>query len=159
MLSLDGGNIEIEMAPTQIALSNGEGYADYAAIASGPSGRMAVAWQEYLQGQDRDRLVCPEFDGNRWLAAETMSLSETRDVFRTALDYDGAGVLHLVWSAQADGNWDLYERVKAAGKMATCPASHRSAGHGLLPGDDGRCQRRSVAGVARVPAMVSPASF
>ena len=116
MLSLDGGNIEIEMAPTQIALSNGEGYADYAAIASGPSGRMAVAWQEYLQGQDRDRLVCREFDGNRWLAAETMSLSETRDVFRTALDYDGAGVLHLVWSAQADGNWDLYERVKAAGK-------------------------------------------
>ncbi len=119
MLSLDGGNIEIEMAPTPIALSKAEGDADYPAIAAGPSGRLAVAWQEYLQDQDRDRLVCRELDGSGWLQPETMSLPETGDVFRTSLAYDGSGVLHLVWSAQVNGNWDLYERVKMAGKWQT----------------------------------------
>jgi hypothetical protein len=34
---------------------------------------------------------------------------QTRDVFRPAAAWDGAGKLHVIWSAQVDGNWDLYE--------------------------------------------------
>ena len=30
------------------------------------------------------------------------------DIFRPTVAWDGAGALHAVWSAQVDGNWDLY---------------------------------------------------
>ena len=110
MLSLEDGNVEIEMAPTPLPLSDTEGEADYPAIASGPSGRLAVAGQEYFH--DADRLVSREFDGSQWLPPEVIDLAETRDVFRPSVAYDGSGALHLIWSAQVNGNWDLYERLK-----------------------------------------------
>jgi hypothetical protein len=59
-------------------------------------------------------VVVREFDGRAWAAAETFESDETRDVFRTSAVYDRDGVLHVIWSAQAYGNWDLYERIKTA---------------------------------------------
>ncbi len=110
---LAGGNIEVQVALTPLELSaHGSGEADYPSVAAGPNGRAAAAWQEFLG--EKDRLVTREFDGRSWLPAEPHEASQTRDVFRTAVAYDGAGTLHLVWSAQVDGNWDLYERRKTA---------------------------------------------
>jgi hypothetical protein len=112
LLSLAGGNVEIEEVPTPVRLSNAEGEADFPALAAGPAGRLAVAWQEYIR--DRDRVVCREFDGQRWGPAEVLEAPETNDVFRPAAVYDATGALHLVWSAQVQGNWDLYARRKTA---------------------------------------------
>jgi hypothetical protein len=110
ILSFDGGNIEAQLEPNEQQLSGTEGQADFPAVAAGPTGKAAVVWQEFLQ--DRDRIVVREFDGAAWLAAETFELPETRDIFRSAAAYDGAGSLHVIWSAQVDANWDLYERRK-----------------------------------------------
>jgi hypothetical protein len=113
LLALAGGNVEIELVPTPVRLSNTEGEADFPALAAGASGRLAVVWQEWIR--DKDRIVSREFAGLRWGPVEVLETSETSDVFRPAAAYDGTGALHLVWSAQVDGNWDLYTRRKTAG--------------------------------------------
>ena len=112
IVSFENGNVELQLVPAGQELSAAEGQADFPAIASGPSGKVAAAWQEF--DRDRDRIVIREFDGGAWLAPETFEMPETRDVFRSAAAYDGSGALHLIWSAQMDGNWDLYERRKTA---------------------------------------------
>jgi hypothetical protein len=109
--TLENGNIEIESVPTQVRLSEGAGEADFPALAAGPDGRIAVVWQELRDG--RDRLLTREFDGKSWAAPEVLETAETSDVFRSAAAYAG-GDLHLVWSAQVNGNWDLYGRRKTA---------------------------------------------
>lgn len=108
MLALDGGNIEIELAPSPDALS-GKGQADYPALAVNGSGKVTVAWQEF--DGTRDHIVVREAAA----ASESFDLPETRDVFRPAAAYDGQGALHVIWSAQVNGNWDLYERRKTPG--------------------------------------------
>ena len=110
LLSLANGNIEIELVPSPSRLSGDAGEADFPALAAGASGRLAVAWQEYTG--NRDRLVVREYDGAQWAAPESIDSPETRDVFRPAVAYDAGGSLHVVWPAQVDGNWDLYERRK-----------------------------------------------
>ncbi len=112
MLTLGGGNIEVELVPTQAQLSDGQAEADFPALAAGQAGRLALAWQEF--SQDKDRIVSREFNGSAWSRAEITDQAETRDVFRPSVAYDGAGTLHLVWPAQVNGNWDLYARRKTS---------------------------------------------
>jgi hypothetical protein len=87
-----------------------DGEADFPSVAAGPQGRAALAWQEFAG--ERDRIVTREWDGTAWNAAEVLDAPQTVDVFRPSAAYDGAGALHAIWSAQVDGNWDLYERRK-----------------------------------------------
>ena len=108
-LSFETGNIEVELAPNPIAAS-AAGEADYPSVAAGPQGRVALAWQDF--SGERDRIVTREWDGAAWNAAEFLDTPQTHDVFRPSAGYDGAGALHVIWSAQVDGNWDLYERRK-----------------------------------------------
>ncbi|MGD0365249.1 MAG: hypothetical protein ABSC93_30565, partial [Bryobacteraceae bacterium] len=109
-LSIENGNIEVELAPNAMQAS-AAGEADFPSVASGPQGRVALAWQEFTG--ERDRVVSREWDGTLWKAAEVLDAAQTHDVFRPSAGYDGTGTLHVVWSAQVDGNWDLYERRKA----------------------------------------------
>ncbi|MGA2132099.1 MAG: hypothetical protein ABSH50_07405 [Bryobacteraceae bacterium] len=110
-LTFDNGNIEVELSTYPFTASNA-GEADFPAVAVGSAGRIAVAWQEFMGEQDR--IVSREWNGGQWSAAEVLDVTETRDVLRPAAGYDGAGALHVVWAAQVDGNWDLYERRKSA---------------------------------------------
>jgi len=128
MISLAGGNVEIELAPTPALLSEpGNVDADFPALATGADGRLALAWQEFTG--ERDRVHVREFDGKSWLAAERFETPETRDVYRTAAVFDGQGALHVVWSAQVDGNWDLYSRRRtregwqAVERLTTAPGT------------------------------------
>lgn len=108
-LSFENGNIEVELAPHAVAAS-ASGEADFPSVAVGPLGRVAVAWQAFAG--ERDRIVSREWDGAQWKPAEVIDTAQTQDVFRPSAGYDGAGALHVIWSAQVDGNWDLYERRK-----------------------------------------------
>ena len=107
--SFAGGNVQAELVPVESALSE-RSDSDFPALASGPGGSLAAAWLQFSKEDVRDRVVCRVFDGKAWRAPEEFALAETRDVFRPALAYDGGGTLHVIWAAQVDGNWDLYER-------------------------------------------------
>jgi hypothetical protein len=105
-LAFADGNIEVEVVPTPGQVSDADGEADFPALALRGQEQGAVAFQEYAG--DHDRVVVREFGPNP--GSTTFEIPETRDVFRPAVAWDGNGILHVVWSAQVDGNWDLYER-------------------------------------------------
>lgn len=111
LLTTAAGNIEIEQVPTPLDLSNPQRQADLPALAAGPSDRLALVFQEYVD--NRDRVIVREINPKN-SSLEVFDLPETQDVFRPSAVYDGGGDLHVVWSAQVDGNWDLYERRKSA---------------------------------------------
>ena len=113
-LSFESGNVEVELVAQPFAASaaSAAGEADFPSLALGTSGRVAMVWQEFMG--ERDRLASREWDGVRWGDAEFFEAPEAADVFRPSAVYDGAGVLHIIWAAQVDGNWDLYERRKTA---------------------------------------------
>ena len=118
-LTFDKGNIEIEQAALPFSLSSpaqgkSSGEADFPVLAVGGGNRLAVVWQEFVT--DHDRVVTREWDAGQWGPAEALESSETDDVAWPAAAYDNEGTLHVVWSAQVDGNFDLYERRKAAGQ-------------------------------------------
>src|SRR5262249_37332865 len=98
-------------APVKLA-SDGE--ADFPAMAVNKEGRIAVAFQEFLG--DHDRLAVRFFAPGS-TASATIEASNARDVFRPAIAYDGAGVLHVIWSGQDNGNWDLWEARYDGGKF------------------------------------------
>jgi hypothetical protein len=105
MLTFAGGNIEVELVPSPVKASE-EGEADFPALAINKDGRIAVAWQEFMG--DRDRVALRLFSPNG-SGSSSIDSPETHDAFRPTVAYDGAGVLHLIWSGQKDGNWDLWE--------------------------------------------------
>jgi hypothetical protein len=106
MLTFADGNIEAELVPAPVKAGGDAGQADFPSLAVNKDGRIAVAFQEFLG--DRDRLVLRLFSPDATGAA-TIDSAETHDIFRPAVAYDGAGILHMVWSGQKDGNWDLWE--------------------------------------------------
>jgi len=115
-LTFDKGNIEVEQAAVPFSISSA-GEADFPSLAAGANGRTAVAWQEFVT--DHDRVVTREWDGKNWGPAEALESAETKDAAWPAAAYDGEGTLHVVWSAQVDGNFDLYERRKPSGQSWT----------------------------------------
>jgi len=117
LLEFDKGNIQVEESAVPYALSEPAagfkgGEADFPALAIGPAGRIAVVWQEFTG--DRDRIVSREWDGTKWGASESLETNETHDVFWPSAAFDGEGRLHVVWSAEVAGNFDLYERIRLA---------------------------------------------
>lgn len=131
LVTFADGNIELEEVPTQSLLSDNAAEADFPALAARAAGGLAVAWQEY--SGDHDRVTVREYDGARWLAPETIDFPETRDVFRPAVAYDANDSLHVVWPAQVDGNWDLYERRKTAQGWQPVERLTTAAGTDLHP--------------------------
>ncbi len=129
-LTFDNGNIEVESAAYPFSASTAN-EADFPAVAAGPSGRVAVAWQEFMG--ERDRIVTREWNGHQWNPPEIVEQSETRDVLRPTAGYDGAGVLHVIWAAQVDGNWDLYERRNSAGAWSNVERVTSAPGSDINP--------------------------
>jgi hypothetical protein len=116
--------------PTALSLSSDAGNDDYPAIASGPQGRVTVVFQQYTGSADR--LVIRELQ-NGAFGSETIEAPETRDVFRPAAAYDGRGILHLVWSAQIDGEWELYARHRGAQGWSAIERVTSAAGPDIYP--------------------------
>ncbi len=115
-LAFNNGNIQVETAPNPGLLSEGAGEADFPAIARDSRGNVAIVWQEFMGQSDaeRDRIVVRELVNGQWNAPDVFETKETVDVFRPSAVFDAAGTLHVVWSAQVNGNWDLYSRRKSA---------------------------------------------
>ncbi len=130
-ISFENGNIEVELAAHPYAASDA-GEADFPAMALGPSGRIALAWQEFMG--DRDRLVTRRFDGQKWWPPEVLDIGEkTRDILRPAVGYDGSGTLHVIWAAQVNGNWDLFERRTSASATSSVERLTTAEGSDFSP--------------------------
>lgn len=66
-------------------------------------------------GGDQVKLMRYSKSKRVWSAAEAVSPTG-QDVMRTAVAVDGSGRVWVVWSAQRDGNFDLFARVFEGGK-------------------------------------------
>lgn len=111
-LLLDG-QIRVTMAPVESRLSDEGSFDDHPAIVAGSDGEICTAWISY--GRDADTVVARRYTDGSWDEPETIS-PEPGDHHRVDLARDGGGRLWAVWSAQRDGNWDLYARVHADGQ-------------------------------------------
>ena len=100
------GAIEIERLPELHRIGGDAGEADYPSIAVTRSGTVWVAWQEYRGGSER--VLARSLSGDTWSAAAT--LSESGDVYRTAVAEAGDGRVLVVWAAREAGSWHLWGR-------------------------------------------------
>jgi len=104
---------------------------DYPASAIGRDGQVYVTYVAFSHGKDfrrRDRLPQPPEDyeilaeptggdqvlllrlhGDRWVGPVAVS-APGQDVYRTAIAVDGTGGVWIFWSANREGNWDLFCR-------------------------------------------------
>jgi hypothetical protein len=123
------GRLEVEVLPQSVAITRGPEDNDQPAAVRGADGRIWVAYVAYQHAKpidtkaaqetkdfstlvaegngDQVRLVC--FDGKTWgepIAVTPSGLS----VWRPAVAVDGRGAVWVIWSQEADGNWDLYAR-------------------------------------------------
>jgi hypothetical protein len=101
---------------------------DFPALARGPDGTAWLAYVEYLPGPqpvtervlagnfdglvpkghgDCIRLV--RFDGKVWHPAPDVTEGGL-DVWRPAVAVDGKGVVHVAWSQQVEGDWEIFCR-------------------------------------------------
>jgi len=115
-LTFNDGDIQVELVPNT-ALVSERNEADFPSIARDAQGRLAIAWQEFLG--ERDRILVRDMVNGAWTAVEAFETPETVDVFRPSAAFDGSGTLHVVWPAQVDGNWDLYERRRSSGSWGS----------------------------------------
>ncbi|MBI4579678.1 MAG: hypothetical protein HY718_08255 [Planctomycetes bacterium] len=104
---------------------------DYPVAAMGRDGRLYVAYVAFTHGKDfRERPKIPEMpndysflaeptggdqvlllrlDGDKWTGPTAVTPSG-QDLFRPAIAIDGSGGVWVFWSANRDGNWDLFAR-------------------------------------------------
>ena len=84
---------------------------DYPSVSEAP-GKPDEVWFCYItysRDQAADRIAARRLAQGKQLDEELV-LSPWGDHFGTALEYDSSGSLCAVYSAQANGNWDLYGR-------------------------------------------------
>jgi hypothetical protein len=85
------------------------------AVSAGASDEVAVSYLAYSEETTSDAIYVRRRVDNKWQSPELVS--EARgDHFRSALQYDGAENLWVVYAAQVEGNWDLYGRRRRGDK-------------------------------------------
>lgn len=104
---------------------------DYPAAALGPDGRLYVAYVAFTHGEGfrkrpplaeppedfgylddptgGDQVLLLHLDGDKWTGPLPVT-PPGEDVYRTAVAVDGDGDAWVFWSANRDGNWDVYAR-------------------------------------------------
>ena len=131
------GNVEVERVPTSrhVVQSPLEEYAPSAAAM--PGGGLAIAYIAFTHGKGfeggrpmkeepkdysflaappgGDQLMFVELKDGQWTEPEPLT-EKGQDLFRTATAVDGKGNVWVFWSANADGNWDVYARVRTGGQ-------------------------------------------
>ncbi len=123
------GQVQVEVLPLTVRLTDEPGDEDLPAAAKGANGSVWVAYMAYKHAQplnikaiyeekkfdsllstghgDQVRLL--KFDGKAW--SKPLDVTEPQlDVWRPAVALDGGGAVWVIWSQNVKGNWDLYAR-------------------------------------------------
>jgi len=124
------GRVRVERIPTSARMAGADSDDDDPAVATGPDGRIWVAWTEHRDGQETLRIRHSD-DGQSWSEAE--SLSQPGDIHQPALISPGEGRLLAVWSATVAGQVDLYARVYASGAWSSVEQLTQSPGPDTFP--------------------------
>lgn len=102
------GRIEVERLPSSARLTGRETNDDYPSMAVGADGRIWIAWTSHLDGRET-LLLRSSDDGDSW--SEPFALTpEPGDYYHSALASPAAGELLAVWTANVEGQLDLYSR-------------------------------------------------
>jgi hypothetical protein len=99
------GNVTAERVAAAEKLSDEKADGDFPSIVALGQGRAAAAWVSFADS--RNELMWRSYDGNQWGPARPIPTNHS-DIFLVKLGRDRADRLWAVWSAQGNGNWDLY---------------------------------------------------
>ena len=102
------GHVVITAVPAVTRLTFGPDAEDYPALLAARDGTLWLAYQSYAAGHG-DALWVRRLAAGVWSPPEPLAPAGG-DYFRTALAQDAAGRIWAVWSAEIDGNYDLYAR-------------------------------------------------
>ena len=98
------GAVFAERVPSTEKLSADGSNNDFPTLIDLPNGRLLSGWVNFAD--NRNELHFREYDGNSW--GSVQKITKHSDVFLVKLGRDRANRVWAVWSAQVDGNWDLY---------------------------------------------------
>ncbi|MBL8233028.1 MAG: hypothetical protein JNL98_31305, partial [Bryobacterales bacterium] len=98
------GAVVAERVPSTEKLSADGSNNDFAALVDLPDGKLLSGWVNFAD--NRNELHFRMFDGNAW--SGITKIAKHSDIFMVKLGRDRANRAWAVWSAQVDGNWDLY---------------------------------------------------
>ena len=127
---------------------------DFPAAVASPDGTLYVAYVAFTHGKDfrrRDALKEPPkdlgilaeptggdqvmlltLDGEAWSGPAPVT-PKGQDVYRVAVARDGSGTVWVVWSAQVEGNWDIYARSLKGGQWGKTVRLTTDAGPDVRP--------------------------
>ena len=103
------GEARVLSMPYSINLGDDFEEADYPSIAIGPDGEAWAAWSSFVGDFDEIRIARHSSQRRDW-SAFTRVPNTSGDVWMPRVVFDGKGRLWVVWSQQADKNFDLYAR-------------------------------------------------
>jgi len=132
-------NVEFQRVPTYRQIVTAATEDSYPAAAAGADGALGVAYVAFTHGEGfrsrppieampedfsflgvptgGEQLMFTELQGDRW--TEPVALTEAGgDLFRPAIAVDGQGRVWVFWSANVEGNWDLFARFRADGEWS-----------------------------------------
>ena len=134
-----GGLVEVVRMPNVVTILSAPTEDDYPSAALGADGRLYVAYVAFTHGEGfrrRDPLSAPpddfaylsqppggdqvlllRLDDDKWTGPLAVT-PPGQDVYRTATAVDGDGGVWVFWSANRDGNWDLYARRRKEDKWS-----------------------------------------
>ena len=143
--------IEYERLPTYRQIVKAPTEDGYPAAVIGPNGALYVAYLAFTHGQDfavrkpvtemptdysalgqptgGEQLMFAEMQGGQSAAPEPVALTEPGgDLLKPALTLDGQGRVWVFWSANVDGNWDVFAKVRTDGKWSAAQRVSTAAG-------------------------------
>src|SRR5580704_8491972 len=80
---------------------------DWPSIAAAPDGSLWIAWLSFVG--DRDDVVIRHYSGGKWGNLQ-WAPGTSGDSFLPQVAVDSSNRVWVVWSQQANSNWDLYAR-------------------------------------------------
>jgi hypothetical protein len=100
------GRVVVDRVATAQKVSSADQQADFATVLGGDK----EVWTAWVAYRDKSNEVhARRFDGTNWGPIQTVT-PQRADVFLVKLARDGQGRVWAIWSAQENGNWDLYGR-------------------------------------------------
>ncbi|MDB6116294.1 MAG: hypothetical protein JWO08_75, partial [Verrucomicrobiaceae bacterium] len=152
---LDGRAAAVRTAVTGKRLSPERTEDDYPAIALGKKNKVYVTYQSFTPGIDRDErakawtedpgdlsfLAKPAGGDQLWLQlreankfSDAIAVTGTGcDIYKSAVAEDGKGTLWVVWSERKDGQFSIFARGYAEGKLGEPLKLSEGAGNNLSP--------------------------
>ncbi len=101
------GAVIIDSAPTALDVSMPGYQNDFPTVAAGANGELWMAWVGY---RDKGNVVfARRLKDGKWEKPLNVTPAPG-DVFLVKIGRDRNGHMSAIWSAQVDGNWDLYAR-------------------------------------------------